>query len=145
MGKVNDDGGKAGTDVKGAPARLTEQDLLLGKRAAKIMGTLYLVGFLICLVIAVYVFQSVPLDTRMPYQGRYSHSGRGIPMPVAMAVMVIVLFLSWKGTRRPTANHMRRWERTGLFIVGPIIILGCIYGQCIFAEAILAEGGALPS
>lgn len=145
MGEVNDDGGKAGTDLKGVPARLTEQDLLLGKRAAKIMGALYLVGLLICLAIAVYVFQSVPLDTRMPYKGKYSASGQGIPMPIAMAVMVIVLFLSWKGTRRPTAHHMRKWERIGLFIVGAIIILGCIFAQCIFAEGILVEGGARPS
>ena len=144
MGKVYDDGGEAGTDVKGVPHRLSEQDLLRGKRTMKIVGAIYLVGLLICLVIAVYVCLSVPLDTRMPYQGRHSASGRGVPMPVAMTVMIIALFLFWKGTRRPRAHHMRKWERNSLFILGPIIFLGCLYGQCLFAEAILVEGGARP-
>lgn len=44
------------------PSTLTEQDLMLGRKASKYIDVLCLVALAIVLVVAVYVFISVPLD-----------------------------------------------------------------------------------
>lgn len=121
---------------------LTEQDLLLGKRASRIIDILCLVGFIACAGIAIYVFMSVPLDARMSYSGQFGRNG--IPVPVAMLVVVLVLVLFWRGGKKPDAHHMGKGGRILLYILGPAIVVGCVAGQLVMAQSILA-GAVLPS
>ena len=75
---------------------LTEQDLLLGKRAVEIKTILCVVTFAVCIGIAIFVFMNVPWDTRMPYDGKHNRSGNGIPMQIAMLPILVVLFGFWR-------------------------------------------------
>ena len=63
------------------PKNLTSQDLVLGARASRYVDVLCLAGLGIASVLAVLVFISVPLDTRLPYSGRFARNG--IPMPIS--------------------------------------------------------------
>ncbi|MBP3042944.1 hypothetical protein KKR91_07995 [Arthrobacter jiangjiafuii] len=114
---------------------LTEQDLLLGKKASRIIDILCLVGLIACTGIAVYIFMSVPLGARMSYSGQFGRNG--IPVPVAMLVVLVVLFLFWRGGKKPDAHHMGKGGRIVLYILGPAIVVGCVAGQLVMAQSIL--------
>ena len=118
-----------------------EQDLLLGKTAAKLMRALCVAGFVVCLGIGIFVSLNVPWDTRMPYDGKYDRSGSGIPMQIAMLPCLVVLFGFWRGGRKPDAHHMRKGSRVGLYILGTGIVVAGVVGQWIMGDAILTAGG----
>lgn len=135
-GASSDAGGEA------VPDGLTEEDLQLGKRAVKLKTIACLIAFVACLGIAVFVLSSVPWDTRMPYTGRFGRNG--IPAPIAMLPCLLVLLGFWRSGKKPDAHHMGKGSRIGYFILAPAIIIACVFGQWILAEAILIEGGFLP-
>ena len=122
--------------------RLTEQDLALGKIAAKYSAVICSVALAVSLGIALYVVFNVPLNTRLPYQGQYGRNG--IPMPFALLPVVLVLSGLLRGSVKPDAHHMGKGSRGGLYIVGTAMVIGCIILQSVFARALLIEGGALP-
>ena len=114
---------------------LSEQDFLLGKRATQIIDIMCVLAFVACAGIAIYVFLSVPFSTRMDYSGQFGRNG--IPMPVAMLVILVVLFLFWRTGKKPDAHHMGKAERIGLYVLGSGITVGCVVGQCVMAQSIL--------
>ncbi|MBP3036568.1 hypothetical protein J2M53_09930 [Arthrobacter sp. zg-ZUI100] len=114
---------------------LTEQDKLLGKRATRIIDILCVLAFVACAGIAIFVFLSVPFGTRMDYSGQFGRNG--IPMPVAMLVTLVALFLFWRGGKKPDAHHMGKGGRIVLYILGPAIVVGCVAGQLVMAQSIL--------
>ena len=125
------------------PDGLTETDLILGKKAVRISLFLCLLATLALVAMAVYVYQSVPLDTRMPYSGRGGRSGRGIPMPIAVMICLIFPFILWRSVRKPSAHHMAKGARVALYVVTAVMFLGTVFGQWSITKAILVEGGVL--
>ena len=122
---------------------LTQHDLILGMRTVKYVKTICLIAFIVCMMIAIFVFMNVPLDTKMPYDGKYNRSGGGIPMPMALAMALIALVVFWRTGKKPEAHHMGKGSRVATYIVATVMVAGCVYFQFIFAEAILVEGGYL--
>ena len=104
---------------------------------------LCLVAAFALVAMAVYVYQSVPVDTRMPYGGRGSRSGRGIPMPMAVTICFIFPFVLWQSVRKLNTHHMGKGTRVALYVVTTVIFLGPVVGQWAITKAILVEGGAL--
>ena len=96
---------------------------------------------LLCVGIAGFVFTHVPWDTRMPYDGRFDRSGNGIPMQMAMLIVLLVLFLFWRSGRKPDAHRMRKGSRIGTYILGTAMIMACLAGQWVMGESILTAGG----
>ncbi|WP_163163612.1 hypothetical protein [Arthrobacter sp. Alg241-R88] len=130
----------AGSTPEG-PGGLTERDLRLGKRAVRLKTQLCAFAFLVCVGIAIFVFLSVPIDTRMPYEGRFNRSGAGIPVPAAMLPSLILLFLLWRSGAKPDSHHMGKGSRIAYYILAPVMILGCVVGQWTFARSILEASG----
>ena len=120
---------------------LTEQDLLLGKRAVEFKTILCVITFAVCIGIAIFVFMNVPWDTRMPYDGKYNRNGNGIPMQIAMLPILVVLFGFWRSGKKPDAHHMGRGSRVAYYILAPAIIIACGVGQWVMGQAILTNGG----
>lgn len=121
---------------------LTAEDLELGKRAVKIISILAAVALVVSIGIAIYVFMSVPWETRLPYEGQYGRSG--IPMQIAMFMCIFMQFLLLRAGKKPTAHHMGKASRGGLYVLASMMIVGVVWGQCVLAKSILVEGGALP-
>lgn len=134
----------ASQEAERVPDGFTEQDLVLGKRAVRIILVICPVVIVALLVIAVYVYQSVPLDTRLPYGGRGGRSGRGIPMPIAVMLCFIFPYMWWRTLRKPNAHHMRKGSRGMLYLGAALMLPGAIIGQLIIAQALLVEAGVLP-
>lgn len=123
--------------------KFTEQDLLLGIKASNFINIICVVAFLTCVAIAVFVLFSVPLETKLPYTGKYNRSGDGMPMPIALLLALIFLFIFWRSGRKPDAHHMAKGSRVGLYILGTILVVGSVIGQIVIAKSILVEGGYL--
>lgn len=137
------DGVSPGAKDEPVPQGFTERDLRLGRKASRIIDKLCIVALVACLGMAVFVFMNVPLETRMPYSGRFGRDG--IPAPIAMLPAIVVLVLFWRSGKKPDAHHMRNGSRVGLYVIGTAITVACVLFQWNFAEAILAEGGFLTS
>jgi hypothetical protein len=137
---ANDDDVGSGVGKDHWLGELTKGDLRLGKKAVRFKTALCGIGFFACLGIAIFVFLSVPWDTRMPYDGKYSRDGSGIPMQIAMLPCLAVLFGFWRSGRKPDAHHMGKGSRIAYYILAPAIIVGCVWGQWIMGESILAAG-----
>lgn len=120
---------------------MTEEDLLLGKKASKFMDGVCVMAFVVCVWIAVFVLTSVPWETRMPYEGKYNWSGSGIPMQIAMLPCLLVLVGLWRSGRKPDAHQMTKAGRLGVYIVGTAMVLACAGAQWGMASAILVTGG----
>ncbi|MBP3042937.1 hypothetical protein J2M54_05155 [Arthrobacter sp. zg-ZUI227] len=129
---VKDEGGAEKEHWLG---ELTEQDKLLGKRATRIIDILCVLAFVACAGIAIFVFLSVPFGTRMDYSGQFGRNG--IPMPIAMLVTLVALFLFWRTGKQSDAHHMGKVERVGLYALGSAITVGCVVGQLVMAQSIL--------
>lgn len=140
---MNDGGDEIIEEAKGSPRmRLSEQDLLLGKKASKYSAVICAVAFAVSLCIAIYVMLSVPLETRMPYSGQYGRNG--IPMPFALLPVLFVLSGLFRGSIKSDSHHMGKGSRGGLYIIGTGMVIGCVVLQWVFAKSILIEGGAFP-
>ena len=136
------DGLTSGAEDKPTQSKLTEQDLLLGEKAVRIKSALCVIAFTICIGIAVFVFLSVPLDTRMPYSGRFGRNG--LPMPAVMLLPLVALLILWRSGRKPDAHHMGQGMRRFYYVLAPAMIFGIMCGQLTFAKLILIEAGAYP-
>jgi hypothetical protein len=135
------DGENVGARGDDRMGELTEQDLVLGKKASKFIDLICLVGLVACIGVASSIFLNVPWDTRMPYQGKYSRDGSGIPMQIAMLPCLVVLFGFWRSGKKADAHHMGKASRIGLYILGTAIVVGCVVGQWVMASGILTAGG----
>jgi hypothetical protein len=138
---VVNDGVSSGAGDEDPLGALSEQDLLLGKKAVKIKTILCVVAFVACIGIAVFVFTNVPWDTRMPYDGKFNRSGNGIPMQIAMLPVLVVLFGFWRSGKKPDAHHMGKGSRVAYYVIAPAIIMACAAGQWAMGQAILTNGG----
>ena len=123
------------------PLKLPEHDLELGAKANRVLQMMCVVVFIVCLGIAVFVVSTVPLDTRLSYSGRFGRSG--IPMPFAMAVVPLVVFFTWRATRKPDAHHMGKGDRMVAYWIGVPMVLAFLYGHWILAESMLVDVGVL--
>lgn len=126
------------------PDGITERDLVLGKRAVRIIRVLCAISFLALLVMAVHVFQTVPPNTRLPYEGKGFRHGRGMPMSIAVAISFIFPHIWWQALRKRNSHHMRSGTRRTVYIGAAVMLGGAIFGQWAIASAILVEGGVLP-
>lgn len=144
MVTVNKHVADASQEAERVPDGLTAKDLVLGKRVVRIVFILCLVAFVALVVIAVYMYQSVPLDTRMPYDGRGGRSGRGIPMPIAVMICFIFPFVWWRALRKPNAHQIGKGTRVTVCIGASVMLPGAILGQLVIAQALLVEAGVLP-
>lgn len=138
------DGLSSGAGDGPAGGKFTEEDLRLGRSAVKFIRTLCVVGFVVCVGIAIFVFANVPWDTRMPYDGKYNRSGSGIPMQIAMLPALVVLFGFWRAGRKPDAHQMGKGSRGGLYVLGTAIVVAAVVGQWVMASGILVTGGYFP-
>ena len=77
----------------------------------------------------------------MPYDGKYNRSGKGIPMQIAMAPVLILLFRLWRTGKKPDAHHMGKGSRVGYYTLAPAMILACGVAQWVMGQAILTNGG----
>lgn len=137
---VND--GVSSTAGKDDPAdKLTEHDLLLGRKASRYIKILCLAGLLACVGTAIFVFMNVPWDTRMPYDGKYNRSGSGIPMQIAMLPILAVIFTLRRSATKPDSHQMNKASRVVSYVLGTAIVLGGVIGQWIMGQSILAAGG----
>jgi hypothetical protein len=132
-----------GATDESVPEGFTAEDLRLGRKATRNISILCVLAFVASVVIAGFVFLNVPWDTRMPYDGKYDRSGRGIPMQIAMLPCLLLLIRIWWDGRRPDAHHMRKGSRVGAYIFGGGLIGACVFGQWIMARGILVAGGYL--
>ena len=114
----------------------------LGK-ASNFINIICVVAFLICVAIALFVLFSVPLETKLPYTGKYNRSDDSMPIPIALLLALIFLFIFWRSGRKPDAHHMAKGSRVGLYILGTILVVGSVIGQIVIAKSILVEGGYL--
>jgi hypothetical protein len=126
------------------PEGLTDEDLRLGKVACRRVEVIKWIALALCIGIAIYTFMTVPWDTRMPYDGKYDRSGKGLPMQIAMLPAPAVLVGFLRSGRKPDAHQMGKGSRIATYILTPAIAVGCAWGQWIMAEGILIAGGALP-
>lgn len=134
--------GVSSTSGKDEPAdKLTEHDLLLGRKASRYLRFLCVAGFLACVGTAIFVFMNVPWDTRMPYDGKYNRSGTGIPMQIAMLPILAVIFSLWRSAAKPDSHQMNKASRVVSYALGTAIVLGGVIGQWIMGQSILAAGG----
>ena len=137
---INDD--VSSPPGKGSPSGLTPEDLELGRRAVKFVRILSAIALVAAVGITLYVFMSVPWETRLPYSGRFGRNG--LSMQVAMAMCLAAQFIFWRISKSPTAHHMGKTSRVACYILPPLMIAGAVWGQWILAVSILVEGGALP-
>jgi hypothetical protein len=124
-----------------SPGELTEEDLRLGRRAVKLKTQMCILAFFVCAVIAIFVFETVPMNTRMAYDGKFNRSGTGIPMPIAMLPALIMLFILWRSGTKPDSHHMGKGSRVAYYILAPVLIIGCVVAQWTFAKSLLEAGG----
>lgn len=122
---------------------LTETDVLLGKKATKFVSLVCACALLSCIAIATFVFMNVPWDTRMPYDGKYSRGGGGIPMQIAMFPLLVPILGFWKVARNPEAHRMDKGGRARAYFLVTAFVLACVVGQWIMGKSILIEGGFL--
>lgn len=114
----------------------------MGKRNVLITRVACVIALVVCLGLAVYVFQHVPAETRLPYSGKYGRNGT--PMPISVLLMPVVVLIILRNAFTRGAHEMGRGSRIGSYILGLGMILGLVIGQLAIAEGLLVEGGAMP-
>lgn len=92
--------------TKTGPAQrtLTDEDLRLGKQNVLITRVACVIALIVCLGLAVYVFQHVPAETRLPYSGKYGRNG--IPMPISVLLMPVVVLIILRNAFTRGAHEM---------------------------------------
>lgn len=134
----------SGTGKDKSKVPLSDEDLFLGRKAAKYVNVLCLCGFAACVGIALFIFANVPWDTRMPYDGKYNRAGTGIPMQMAMLPALVVIVGIWRSVRKADSYEMNKASRVVSYVLGTPMVLGGILGQWIMGQSILVAGGYLP-
>lgn len=107
------------------------------KKAALVRDVLYALALLSCIGLAVYVFQNVALDTRLPTNGRRGREGTPVPYAMLMppAVMMVIW---WVGRRRPL-----RPGKSGLvrrYVFAALIPLAAVTGQVLAVRSLIEVG-----
>lgn len=131
----------AGAGDEVVPEGFTAEDLRLGRKVSRNIRVLCLLALVASVAIAGFVFVNVPWDTRMPYDGKYERSGKGIAMQIAMLPCPLLLIRVWWDGKRPDAHHMRKGSRVGAYILCSGLIGAAIAGQWVMARGILEAGG----
>lgn len=121
----------------------TDEELRLGKRAMNYMLIICVLAIVSCLGMAIYVFQAVPLNTVLPYEGRHARNG----MPVLIAMLLPLVFPAGllRAARKGDADQMHTGSRRTAYILGSVLVFGAIWAQGYLAHWSLVQGGALPS
>ncbi|MFL4474222.1 hypothetical protein ACIPVK_09500 [Paeniglutamicibacter sp. MACA_103] len=130
---------RAGSEQKNANYDFTEQELDLGRKAAKFVNVLCMVALIASILVVVFVFMSVPANTRIPYAGRWATGP--LPMQIVMLLSPAFLFMIWRDGRKSDAHHMTNRGRIGWYFLGPAMIAACVAGQLVLAKAALTAGG----
>lgn len=134
----------SGAGKDGPQVAFSEEDLLLGRRAARYINILCACGLVVCILIALFVFANVPWATRMPYDGKYNRAGTGVPMQIAMLPILVVIIVLWRSARKADSHEMNSASRVVSYVLGTAIVLGGILGQWTMGQTILVSGGYLP-
>lgn len=71
------DRARSGAEDEASGDRFTEEDLLLGKKATKLVGSLSVTALVACVRFAVFVFLSVPCIPGCPMTGSLTGVGVG--------------------------------------------------------------------
>ena len=130
-------------DAGGAPSEVAGKQAAADPRSAKkatlVRDVLYALALLLCIGLAVYVFQNVPLDTRLPNNGRRGREGTPVPYAMLMPP-VVMMIIWWVGRRRPL-----RPGKSGLirrYVFAALIPLAAVTGQALAVRSLI-EVGAL--
>ncbi len=105
------------------------------KKTCVYIDVICIVGFIICLGVSIFVVVNVPIDTGIIYYGKH------IPIPFALALPVVGLFLFWATERVFSENRPREKARKLRYISGPATIFVLISFQVMLAITILREAG----
>lgn len=128
-------------DSSGAPSQVAGKQITADTRSAKkatlVRDVLYALALLACIGLAAYVFQNVPLDARLPNNGRRGREGTPVPYAMLMppAVMMIIW---WVGRRRPL-----RPGKSGLvrrYVFAALIPLAAVTGQVLAVRSLIEVG-----
>lgn len=115
---------------------------MLSQRAIRIMTILGAAALVVCIGIAVYIFQNVQMDTRLPYSGRFGRNG--IPMPLAITGIPFLLVLMLRPSRSRRAHNMSKKKRIAYYLLQSAVFIAAVWGQWVMAELLMVEAGLLP-
>lgn len=122
----------------------TAEQLRFSKKDARNLSLICVGALVVCIGMAVFVFTSVPWETRMPYDGRYNRSGSGIPMQIALLPVLVPILGMWRAIARPEKSPRTKAGRIRIYILVVVFVSVCTIAQWTFSEGILVSGGYLP-
>lgn len=118
---------------------LSDAERRSAKQTALLRNIVFSIAVLCCLGIAVYVLQSIPLDTVLPNSGRRGR--KGDTAPFVLGIPPVLLAMIWWAGR----NHSKQ-ERSApvrKYVLPVVFPLAAVVGQAIMAKELLVAGGAL--
>lgn len=119
---------------------LSDAEQRLAKQTFLLRNILFAIAVMCCLGVAVYVLQSIPLDTELPNSGRRRSLGDSAPFVLGVPPVVLIL-IWWAGRNHPKQERSTPVRRYVLPFVFPV---AAVVGQVIMAKELLVAGGALP-
>lgn len=135
--------GDAGTGImvgKGTLAReLTERDLLLGRRAAKIVTVAAGTCLAVTAAAALFIWVRVPLGT---FINLGANGDRMHIIPALLPAVGVSAALFTPG-RKPDAGHMGKGSRYCLYITAPLMLVWALYLQLVMFLGALRTAGVL--
>jgi hypothetical protein len=130
----------SGSDGEG----FTAEQLRFSQKDARNLSLLCVGALVVCICMAVFVFTSVPWETRMPYDGKYNRSGSGIPMQIALLPVLVPILGMWRASRRLEKSPRTKAGRIRIYILLAVFVSVCMIAQWTMSEEILVAGGYLP-
>lgn len=119
---------------------LSDTERRFAKQTVLLRNILFAIAVLCCLAVAVYVLQSIPLDTVLPNSRRRGNIGNTAPFVLGIPPVLLVM-IWWAGKNHPKQERSTPVRRYVLPFVFP---LAAVVGQVIMAKDLLVAGGALP-
>jgi hypothetical protein len=92
----------------------TAEQLRFSRKDARNLSLICVGALVVCIGMAVFVFTSVPWETRMPYDGKYNRSGSGIPMQIALLPVLVPILGMWRAAARPEKSPRTKAGHTDL-------------------------------
>jgi hypothetical protein len=134
---------KAGSGVAGGSdgEGFTAEQLRFSWKDARILSLICVGALVVCIGMAVFVFTSVPWETRMPYDGKYNYSGSGIPMQIALLPVLVPILGMWRAVARPEKSPRTKAGRIRAYILLAVFVSVCMFAQWTLSESILVAGG----
>lgn len=126
-----------GSDGEG----FTAEQLRFSWKDARILSLICVGALVVCIGMAVFVFTSVPWETRMPYDGKYNYSGSGIPMQIALLPVLVPILGTWRAVARPEKSPRTKAGRIRAYILVAVFVSVCMLAQWTLSESILVAGG----